>query len=374
MQYSRGTMKKVSKNLRALLLEFWTFLKEWGQFWFKYLYKVFAGFEWVKDLVAKVLYKQRGRFSRPFVHIAMGALVAAGLTLAPVLAQSFPGVAPDPWTADAPSSGVREITDDGTATQISDKVRDKIQDYKVQPGDTVSSIAVQFGIDTDTIKWQNDLPSLNSIKPGQTLQILPVTGVAHKVVRGETIYSIAKKYSANAQAIVDFPFNTFADDETFALSVGQTLIVPDGTKPNTIPTNPSIYVTQRTPNAGSVSGTGNFAWPISGLITQRFSWYHSGVDIATAFGTPVLAADSGRVIVAGWTDNTGYGNRVMIDHGNGYVTLYGHMSRIDVVVGQTVARGNQLGLEGSTGRSTGPHLHFEIRRNGKVTDPLGYLR
>ncbi len=367
-------MKKVSKSLRALIYEFWIFLKEWGKFWFKYLYQIFSGFEWAKDLLAKTLYRQRGRFSRPFVHIGMGALVAAGLTLAPVLAQSFPGVAPDPWTADAPSSGVREITDNGTATLVSDKFRDKIQDYTVQPGDTVSSIAVQFGIDTDTIKWQNDLPSLDAIKPGQILQILPVTGVAHKVVRGETIYSIAKKYTANAQAIVDFPFNTFADDETYALSVGQILIVPDGQKPNVILTNPSAFVAQRTPNAGSVSGTGNFAWPISGLITQRFAWYHPGVDIATAYGTPVLAADSGQVIVAGWVDNAGYGNRIMIDHGNGYVTLYGHLSRVDVVVGQTVARGNQIGLEGSTGRSTGPHLHFEIRKGSTPVNPLGFLR
>jgi len=237
-----------------LILEFWTFLRAWGQFWFKYLYKAFSGFEWVKDFFAKSLYRQRGRFSRPFVHIAMGALVAAGLTLAPVLAQSFPGVEPDPWTTDAPSSTVREITDDGTATQISDKVRDKIQDYKVQPGDTVSTIAVQFGIDTDTIKWENNLASLNAIKPGQILRILPVSGVAHKVVRGETVYSIAKKYTANAQAIVDFPFNTFVDDETFALAVGQMLIVPDGTKPNEILSNPNAYITQRTPNAGSVSG------------------------------------------------------------------------------------------------------------------------
>jgi murein DD-endopeptidase MepM/ murein hydrolase activator NlpD len=110
------------------------------------------------------------------------------------------------------------------------------------------------------------------------------------------------------------------------------------------------------------------------VITQKFSWYHSGVDIANHIGTPILAADSGRVIVAGWTDNTGYGNRVMIDHGNGYVTLYGHMSQINVQVGQTVKRGDVIGLMGSTGRSTGPHCHFEVRVGGVPQDPMHYLK
>ena len=99
-----------------------------------------------------------------------------------------------------------------------------------------------------------------------------------------------------------------------------------------------------------------------------------GVDIATAMGTPVLTADAGRVIMAGWPDNTGYGNRVMIDHGNGYVTLYGHLSKIYVTVGQTVRRGDQIGAEGSTGRSTGPHLHFEVRRGGVAINPLEFLK
>ena len=144
--------------------------------------------------------------------------------------------------------------------------------------------------------------------------------------------------------------------------------------PNVVPWSPTLYVAQRTPNAGAVSAIGQFVWPIGGVITQRFVWYHKGVDIAAGFGTPVLAADSGRVFVAGWPDNTGYGNRVMIDHGNGYVTLYGHLSRIYVTAGQTVKRGDQVGAEGSTGRSTGPHLHFEIRKGGAALNPLDFLR
>ncbi len=350
------------------------FIKAWYTLLWKWGYWLFNSFEKAKDSITQLLYQQRGRFAKPFVHMGMIALMALGITIAPVLASSFPGLTTDQWSQQTPNSQVREITDTAMITQIpTNRVRDKVLEYQVQSGDTISGIADKFAISLDTMLWENDLGKNEAIKPGQTLRIMPVTGVLHKVGRGETIYSIAKKYNAEPQAIVDFPFNTFADDETFALSVGQDLVVPDGQKPNVIPVNPLSNVAQRTPNAGAVSGTGNFAWPMTGVITQRFSWYHGGMDIAAPLGTPILAADAGKVIVAGWPDNSGYGNRVMIDHGNGYVTLYGHMSKIYVVAGQTVKRGDQLGTEGSTGRSTGPHLHFEIRRPNAV-NPLDYLR
>jgi len=358
--------------------QWWSEVQDYGRLWWKYTfwrgYRLFRGFEGAKGVVAGVLYRQRGRFARPFVHIGMAALVGLGIVLAPVLASSFPGIAPDPWNSTSPSEVVRSVTDNETTTQKSDRVRDKIEEYVVQSGDTVSVIAAKFGIDSDTIRWENNLADVKDIKPGQKLRILPVAGVSHKVVRGETIYSIAKKYSAGTQGIVDFPFNVFADDETFALAVGQALIVPEGKRPNIIPWSPTLYVAQKTPNAGAVSAMGQFVWPIGGVITQRFVWYHKGLDIATGFGTPALAADAGRVIAAGWPDNAGYGNRVMIDHGNGFVTLYGHLSKIYVTAGQTVKRGDQVGAEGSTGRSTGPHLHFEIRKGGVAVNPLDYLR
>lgn len=338
-------------------------------------YRIFAVFETGKRWVAGILYKQRGRFARPFVHVGMAGLVAAGVMLAPVLASSFPGISADPWKDSLVATEVvLSVTDDATTTVISEKVRDKIVEYEVQNGDTVSAVAEKFGVDSDTIRWENNLANVKDIKPKQKLRILPVSGVSHKVVRGETIYSISKKYSASSQAIVDFPFNTFTNDETFALAIGQSLIVPDGKKPNVVPWNPSLYVAQRTPNAGAVTALGQFVWPIGGVITQRYVWYHKGVDIATAMGTPVLAADAGRVMAAGWPDNTGYGNRVMLDHGNGYATLYGHLSKVHVTVGQTVRRGDQIGAEGSTGRSTGPHLHFEVRRGGVAINPLEFLK
>ena len=111
------------------------------------------------------------------------------------------------------------------------------------------------------------------------------------------------------------------------------------------------------------------------MISQGFSWYHKGIDIANPNYPPIVAADSGVVTVAGWVDNTGYGNRVMIDHGNGYITLYGHMSRVSVSVGQRVGKGQLIGYVGSTGRSTGPHVHFEIRNSGGgFNNPFGFLK
>ncbi|MEK9200982.1 MAG: M23 family metallopeptidase [Patescibacteria group bacterium] len=346
----------------------------WGNFLYKRLYKWFAGFEWIKKLMAQVLYKQRGRFTRPFMHTAMGGLVALAVTLAPILASTFPGIDPALAQEEDPVISVMDAGASETAWTASDKVRDKTLEYEVQPGDTVSAVAEKYGVSADTIRWENGMTSANQIKPGQKLKILPVSGVRHKVARGETVYSIAKKYSANAQAIVDFPFNTFSDNESFALDVGQDLIVPDGKKPNEVQWSPTQNVARRTPDAGAVSATGQFAWPMGGVITQNFAWYHRGLDIATAHGTPIVAADSGRVTTAGWPDNGGYGNRVVIDHGNGYTTLYAHLSKVYVTAGQTVKRGDTLGLEGSTGRSTGPHLHFEIHKNGVFVSPLQHLK
>ncbi len=367
----------IKTYLRVFFADLRLFIKAIGRFSYLRGYRLFAAFEVVKRIIARVLYRQRGRFVRPFVHTAMGGVIAMALALAPVLANSFPSVSENVVEEVAPERSVMEITDNPMATEISNKLRDRVEEYTVASGDTLSGIAAKFGVSIDTIRWENKLRSVSSIKPGLTLKILPVTGVRHVVVRGETVYTIAKKYGANSQAIVDFPFNTFADNENFALAVGQDLIVPDGEKPDEIITapNPNRYLAQnRTPDAGAVSGTGQFAWPISGVITQRFSWYHRGLDIATAHGTQVLAADSGTIKIAGWPDNGGYGNRVVIDHGNGYETWYAHLSRFAVVAGQRVKRGDVIGYEGSTGRSTGPHVHFEIRLNGAFVNPSNYLK
>lgn len=347
-------------------------LKEFASFFAVYFhsrsYLFFRYFERGKDFLVNALRFRRGLYIRPFLHAFLVILFILGFVLAPLLRQSLP------TDKGATGGAVLGVNNDNLTTQISIKPRDSVVSYTVEAGDTVSSIAKKFDISTDTIRWQNNLKSIDDIKPGQNLEIPPVAGVVHKVKRGETIYSIAQTYKVDAQGIVNWPFNTFTNDETFALAVGQLLVVPDGVKPEEKPWEQPLYVARKTPSAGQVAPTGIFAWPATGNLTQYFRWYHPAVDIANNASPDVLAADSGTILVAGWPDAAGYGNRVIIDHGNGYSTLYGHLARIYVGVGQTVKRGDAVGRMGSTGRSTGIHLHFEIHKNGIAQDPLGYLK
>jgi len=362
-------------DILKALDEFKLFAKELGGYLIKNLHLSFLKFEAGKGVFVTALYRQRGRLSRRLVHSGMAALVGLGMVIAPVVAQEFPGRSVDPWGI-PPSGTVLSATTESPEieTLVSDKVRDKIIEYTVQDGDTLSSIATKFDISIDTIRWTNNLQSQQAIKVGQVLQILPVTGIVHKVQKGDTVHSIAKKYDTGAQAIVDFPYNTFVNDETFELAIGQTVIVPDGVKPSEVLWSPVARVKQITPDAGTVVASGAFVWPTAGTITQRYAWYHKGIDIANRAAPTILAADAGRVVIAGWPDGYGYGNRVVIDHGNGFRTLYGHLSQVWVTVGQSVNRGDAIGKMGSTGRSTGIHLHFEVMQNGVYLNPLNVLR
>ncbi len=356
------------------LLEIWedikTFSFELINFILKSLHISFLKIEERKGLVVTALYRKRGKLSRTLSHSGMAGIAVLGAMMAPLITQEFPGKSINPWEISAAPSVLSASTDDpGLETQVSDKVRGNVIEYQVQEGDTVKSIANKFGVSVDTIRWQNSISS-DKIKINQTLKILPVTGIAHTVAKGDTVYSIAKKYDADSQAIIDFPFNTFTNDETFELAIGQTVIVPDGVMPTAVA---APRARQITPDAGSVTASGQFVWPANGTITQRFSWYHPGLDIANRSMPTIVAADSGRVIYAGW-DATGYGNMVIIDHGNGFRTRYGHLSQIMVISGQTVGRGQAIGRMGSTGRSTGPHLHLEIYLNGIRVNPLNYLK
>jgi len=349
--------------------EFLEFLQSLTFYAKKRSYQAFSHFEALKDWLVDKLYKQRGRWARPFEHVSFAGLVILGFLLAPVIAQSYT----ERTTELGNLPVVLGVTTEAT-TIISEKQRDEIITYKVQPGDTVSKIAEKFDISTDTIRWANDLEDIKSIKVGQELKILPVTGVAHKVQRGETVWSIAQKYNTEPQGIVDYPFNTFVNDEKFTLAVGQVLIVPDGVRPEVKPWQPEVYIAQKTPDAGTVTATGNFVWPTSGQISQKFYWYHRGVDIANKTAPSILAADSGKVIAADWPKGWGYGNRIIIAHGNGFQTLYAHLDKIYVKPGQTVNRGDLIGQMGATGRATGVHLHFEIIKDGTKVNPLNYLK
>lgn len=329
-------------------------------------------FERVKDIVVAILVVKRGKYSQSFLNTSFFLMVGAILIAGPIIIENNPFIAhyfseEDPI---APSVLATDIYSLSFRTDISEKPRAEIRDYTVKPGDTLASIAEQFNISVDSIKWENNLKN-DTIKPGDTLRILPVTGVAHKVKSGESIYTIAKRYDVDAQAIVNFPFNEFADADTFAITTGQTLIVPGGVPPQE-KAKPG-YAPQRVTIVAGQPGSGNFIWPTSGSVSQYPVYYHMALDIANRSLPGVVASDTGTVSYAGCI-SWGYGCHVIIDHGNGFQTLYGHLSRIDVSAGQGVGQGQTIGRVGSTGRSTGPHLHFEIRRGGALQNPLSYLQ
>ncbi|NMC36260.1 M23 family metallopeptidase [Candidatus Beckwithbacteria bacterium] len=364
-------------NYFKLLVQFTNVLSSYIN---RRLFFYFYRFEKAKHVVVGGLTAKRGKYVRPFLHSSMTGLFLIGMAVAPLVKEVIPGenqVMPDS-TGGAVLGQSIEVQAASMVTTISKKTetgRDTIVVYTVKSGETLSSIAEKFGLATDTIRWQNDLQADATIAEGQKLEIPPIDGVVHKVKRGDTIYSIAKKYSVDPQVIVNWPFNSYTDDENFGLAVGQLIVVPDGIKPKEKIYSQNLYIAGKvTPNAGTVAPSGSFIWPAGGRITQRFVWYHQGLDIANQDAPDILAADAGTIVIAGWPDNVGYGNRVLIDHGNGFQTLYAHLSAIYVTPGQTVNRGDAVGRMGSTGRSTGTHLHFEIRYNGANYDPLTYLQ
>jgi len=355
-----GEMPEFSRQL-------WSYVIYHLQRWFGHL-------ERGKTWISTALYTKRGRYAQPFLHSAMMAILFFGLILGPKFVQS--SIAGEGVGGDTIGAGVvlgESLGESGLVTLESDKPRSAVLEYTVREGDTLSLIAAKFDVSLESIKWLNKKTNWDKLAPGDIVVVPPVTGVVYKVKVGETIYSIAEKFGTSPQGIVDFPFNTFSNDETFALVAGQSLIIPDGVMPDEPAPKLPRYANVLTPDAGSVAASGSFVWPAFGNITQPFRWYHKGIDIANKTGGQILAADAGTVMVAGWT-NVGYGNHVIVDHGNGYQTLYGHLSSLSVVEGQRVARGAVLGQMGSTGRSTGVHLHFEIRTTGGNVDPLGYLK
>ncbi len=254
-------------------------------------------------------------------------------------------------------------------TLVPDRPRIEIITHTVVAGDTLYDIAEQYNISAETVMWANDMelnPDL--LRLGQELTVLPVNGVYHTVASGDTVESVAKKYKASAANITAFELNGL-DAKNPQIAIGQKLVVPGGSKPQVVR---QVQIFSGPVPTGASRGTGRFVWPASGSITTGFKPLHQAIDIGAWTGAPVKASDSGYVAAAGWS-NVGYGYYIVLDHGNGFQTLYAHLSRFFVNAGDSVAQGTTIGLVGSTGNSTGPHLHFELIQNGVHRNPFGYL-
>lgn len=255
------------------------------------------------------------------------------------------------------------------------KPRESAITYLVKADDTIFDIAEQFTVSVNTILWANKLTSRSIIRPGDELKILPVTGVEHTVKAGETVGSIAAKYSVPQEDILEI--NKLSPADTIAM--GSALIIPDGA-PLYTPPPPKKAIAKAPyfyPSKEAISGAGALFWPAScRRITQYFRGFrHTGIDIACGSGLNVYAAADGIVEQAkgGW--NGGYGNMVIVRHNDGTKTLYGHLQKGGILVsaGEYVSKGQVIGLMGSTGRSTGPHVHFEVIIQGTRVNPFNRL-
>jgi murein DD-endopeptidase MepM/ murein hydrolase activator NlpD len=260
----------------------------------------------------------------------------------------------------------------------------KVETYTVEKGDALFEIAAKYKIKPETILWANydqlnDNPDMISV--GMVLNIPPVNGVYYQWQKGDTIQSVAGRFDAKADDILDWAGNQ-ADLTNPAFNVGTWVMVPNGHREFRqwlIPVIPRgrAGVSKSVYGAGACEGgyegaygSGAFVWPAGNHSLSGNDYWsgHLGIDIAAGEGAPVYAADSGVVVFAGWATG-GYGNMIMIDHGNGYQTLYGHLSQVSISCGRSVGQGQTIGYAGSTGNSTGAHLHFEVRFQGGFVDP-----
>lgn len=357
---------------------------------------LFSAFNAKKDTFATKMFWGRGSFFSSALKVLFVAVVFI-LSITYLYRKPVVTVASE---APLESVGVAQIDlmvmNSTVNTAIpKDRGRRDTEEYIVKGGDTLASIAQEMKVSVESILWANNMTSKSIIKPGQTLQIPPGDGVLVTVNKGDTIYSIAKKYKSSDQAIADFNWI----DPPFTLEPGQKIFVPGGEivappKPVVTASTPSLYVKggYKAPSASTTvvdPNVGRFlSWPLAGgagVISQYYSRYHTGIDIASSALPNVVAPAAGTVIFAGCAatcppmgstyGGSGYAWSIQIDHGNGYTTWYAHLKNIYVRTGQSVAKGTVIGQLGSTGRSTGPHVHFELRRGvgyGTQVNPIGF--
>jgi murein DD-endopeptidase MepM/ murein hydrolase activator NlpD len=268
-------------------------------------------------------------------------------------------------------------------TDKTNSIRPSVISYTIVTGDTPSTIASRFGLKPETLLWGNPLLSENAeaLRVGTVINILPTDGVLHYTVEGDTLERLQLLYGVPVEDIVAYPGNEFPEEPPYPLTPGQKVIVPGGRKPVVWQEpGPPLVAGRGRKSPGYFSGplvktgTGYFIWPVPPDVITQYYWAgHPAIDIDTYANQPVLAADSGTVIFSGW-DTTGYGNLIIIDHGNDLWTYYAHNNQNLVSVGQGVDQGQTIALSGSTGNSTGDHLDFRIRYQAAAfLDPIQFL-
>jgi len=252
--------------------------------------------------------------------------------------------------------------------------------YTVQPKDTPIGIAEKFDISPETILGGNSYLSEESSAPqaGETLVILPIDGVLHDVAEGETLEGLSEQYGIAFEEIVTYRANNL--EFPYRLYPGTQIMIPGAVREvfvwsaPSLPSRPSSSDSTGSGIAPLVQGTGVFIWPVGNRrITQHYWYGHGAIDIGSPEGSAVIASDTGTVTWAGW-NVYGYGNLIVVNHGNGYETYYAHLSNISVVPGQVVNQGQYIGASGNTGRSSGAHLHFEVRYFNSMLEPISILR
>lgn len=281
-------------------------------------------------------------------------------------------------------------------TDVPSLPRSTVAVYTVQAGDTLFGIADKFGLQPETILWSNQFvlgDNPHNLRPGQELNILPVNGAYHRWSAGDGLNGVSRFFGVDPTSIINYPSNnlnpeTIGDWSAPNIPAGTWLVIPGGRRefvnwsaPDIPRDNPGVAKVLGPGACESVTngaiGNGVFIWPANNHFLSGFDYNpsanHPGIDIDGEEGDPVYAADSGVIVYAGW-NNWGYGNMIVINHGNGWQTLYAHLSSYYVGCGQSVSQGGVIGTIGSTGNSTGSHLHFEMMLNGTKVNPHDYLK
>jgi len=320
----------------------------------------------------------------PAITPEVGPTAASSLNAGEV----FPTIAPLSAEPVDPSTVFRLAEPD---TVVQERGRVTIEKYTVVRGDTVFGIAAKFNLKPDTILWGNAelAENINLLKPGKELNILPIDGALRVVQAGDTLENIARVFHGNVDEIIAFAGNDL-DPSDPQIKIGQNIIIPGGWRDTVTWSLPVVGRNNTVSGAGRSSepgacngnysgptGTFTFVWPANNHYLSGWDYNpntHPGLDIAAGLGAPIYASDNGVVVFSGWS-NYGYGQLIIIDHGNGWQTAYAHLSQINLGCGAAIYQGQLIGLAGSTGNSSGPHLHFEMRNDtyGRV-NPWDFLR